>query len=67
VKGIGESQVEKLKTAVLTAQEMYGKKVEDLSWFDFLVLVSPNVSKTVCERLIDVGALSYMENNHVKN
>ena len=67
VKGIGESQVEKLKQAVLTAEEMYGKKVAELEWYDFLVCVSPNVSTTVCERLIEVGALSYMDKPNVKN
>lgn len=61
VKGIGEAQVEKLKQAVLTAEQTYGKKVEDLKWYEFLVLVSPNVSSTVAERLIEVGALSYMD------
>lgn len=69
VKGIGEAQVEKLQKAIATAEQMYGKKVEDLKWYDFLVLVSPNISTTVTERLIEVGALSYMDTEikHVKN
>ncbi len=61
VKGIGEAQVEKLKQAILTAEQTYGKKVQDLQWYEFLVMIAPNVSTTVCERLIEVGALSYMD------
>ena len=61
IKGIGEAQVDKLKQAILTAEEIYHKKIEDLSWYEFLVLVSPNVQSTTIERLIDVGALNYME------
>lgn len=61
VKGIGEAQVEKLRSAVLFAEETYGKKLPEFSWYEFLVLVSPNVSSTVAERLIEVGALSYMD------
>lgn len=61
VKGIGEAQIEKLQTAVATAEQQYGKKIQDLNWWEFLVLVSPNVSTTVVERLTEVGAMSYMD------
>jgi DNA polymerase-3 subunit alpha len=61
IKGIGHAQVEKIKQVILTAEMQYGKKVEDLSWYDFLVIVSPKISSTATEQLIKVGALSYMD------
>lgn len=63
VKGIGESNVEKLFQAAAAAEQQHGKKIEELNWYEFLVLITPAVSKTVVERLIEVGALSYMEKN----
>lgn len=66
IKGIGEIQVEKLKTAVIAAEEMYGKKLADLNWYEFLVLITPNASSTVIERLITTGAMSYMDVKNVK-
>jgi len=62
IKGIGDAQVDKLRQAIINAEETYGKKIEDLSWYEFLVFVSPQVSSTTMERLIEVGALSYMDN-----
>ncbi len=67
VKGIGEAQVEKLKNAVAAAEQQYGKKIQDLNWWEFLVLISPNVSTTVVERLIEVGAMHYMEEKNESN
>lgn len=61
VKGIGEAQVDKLRNAIIQAEEIYGKSLAQLSWYDFLICVSPNVQSTTMERLIEVGALSYMD------
>jgi DNA polymerase-3 subunit alpha len=61
VKGIGEVQVDKLRKVVSEAEMVYGKKLADLNWYEFLVLVSPRITSTVIERLIEVGGMKYMD------
>lgn len=57
IKGIGEVQIEKLISAIKNAEKIHGKKIEDFSWYEFLVLVSNKVSVPTIEKLISVGAL----------
>jgi DNA polymerase III alpha subunit len=49
IKGVGPSQVEKLKTL--------GKDVFSRGWLDFLIHSSDYLSSTTVERLIETGAL----------
>lgn len=66
VKGIGEIQVEKLKKAALQAEVTYGKKLADLTWYEFLVLLSNKVSSAVIEKLISVGAMRSLKNANIE-
>jgi len=66
VKGIGEIQVEKLKKAAIQAEATYGKKLEELSWYEFLVLVSNKISSSVIEKLITVGAMRCFTNVNIE-
>ncbi len=57
VKGIGLAQYEKLKEAAQYAKEFTGKELADLSFYEFLIIVTPKCSASVLEKLINVGAL----------
>ncbi len=61
IKDIGEAQVEKLKQATLFAETVYGKKLEDLNWYEFLLFITPKISSTLTENMIQSGALNYLD------
>ncbi len=63
VKGIGEAQVEKLKTAVHETSQFLGKPIENWSWYEFLVHLTPKLSNTVVNNMIKVGGLRHFGNN----
>lgn len=60
IKGIGDSAVKKMNSAIFSVESSINKKKEDWSWLEFLVFLSPNISKTTVNGLIEAGALSYM-------
>jgi hypothetical protein len=57
VKHIGEAQISKLYKALEFAKLTYNKDLKDLSWYEFLVLVSDEVSKTTINNLVSVGGM----------
>lgn len=59
VKGMGESNYVKLAKALKNVEEITNKKVIDLNWTQYLLLVAPLVSTTVNNNLIAVGGLDY--------
>lgn len=61
IKGIGESQIEKLKKAVAEVEVQLGKKLWTWTWSEFLLFCSPKLSSNLVTNLIKVGALRWMD------
>ena len=59
IKGIGASALVKIKRETSIAEEALQYEVTKWSWTDFLFFLSSNVSSTVVQALIMVGALDY--------
>lgn len=59
IKRVGESQVKKLNTEIATTCAKIKKTLDNWTWYDFLIYFSKNVSKTVVNNLILVGALDH--------
>lgn len=66
VKGIGEAQIEKLKTNVDKVCKMLGKALSDFTWYEVLVHLTPLLSTTLVTRLISVGAFRKFGSNRSK-
>lgn len=58
IKRIGASHVQKILNTIERFEEGLGKPIHEWSWLEFLILYSDNLSKTVVNGLISVGALS---------
>lgn len=59
IKGVGDAQIKKLRSAVSSAEEG-GKKLPEWSWYEFLIHCSGSITSSVVTRLIHVGALRHM-------
>ncbi len=61
IKGIGDSAINKLKSAIYTVETAVGKERKDWTWIEFLIYFSQEVSSTVITGMIEAGALSYFD------
>lgn len=61
IKGIGYSQIKVLEKVIKESEEKTGKDIEKWSWFEFLCLAGSQLSKTVVNNLILVGAVPGIE------
>jgi DNA polymerase III alpha subunit len=59
VKGVGQAQLDKALTAIRLAEETLGKPLPDWTWYEFLVHASGQITSSVVDRLIKVGALRW--------
>lgn len=59
IKGVGDSQMDKLKQAVVEAEAAIGRKLPDWSWFDFLLHCSSRLASHVVIKFIEVGAFHW--------
>lgn len=66
VKGVGEAQSDKLNKAIDAVSKLLGKHINNWTWYEFLVHLTPLVSSTVITRLISVGALRHLDSNRSK-
>ncbi len=55
IKGIGPSVL----SEIINIQKELSHTIEDMSWLDFLVVISSYLNKTTIENLIDCGALDF--------
>ena len=60
IKGVGNSVTTRLGNHIQVIQNRLKKSINDWSWSDFLIFVSPFINKTAVEALIKVGALQWM-------
>tara|TARA_R110002110_G_scaffold413924_1_gene642395 strand:- start:152 stop:1708 length:1557 start_codon:yes stop_codon:yes gene_type:complete len=58
VKQIGDKQINKLKEELPPIEEFLGKKIDEWSWYEFLVAFSSKVYSTFVNAIISVGVLS---------
>lgn len=63
VKGIGESHFHKLQELEKLSVSLYGKRLGELTWNQFLP-ISLNLNKTTVENLIQSGALACYESTN---
>ena len=63
IKGIGESHVSKILKNVEEIEKLLGRKINDWTWYEFLILFSNTVSQTVITNIIAAGATDYMGNS----
>lgn len=63
IKGIGEAQVNKLIETVRESEISFSKKLNDWSWYEFLVHISGKLTENMMTRLISVGALRFLDKN----
>lgn len=66
VKGIGEAQIEKLKTNVDKVCKLLGKPLSNFTWYEILIHLTPLLSTTLVTRLISVGAFRKFGSNRSK-
>jgi len=59
IKGIGESQVDKIRVAIKQAEEYLKKPFSHFSWYDFVLVASDKISVPAITNLISVGAIQY--------
>jgi len=61
IKRIGDAQVKKLSEEVKKKEILLDKTLDKWNWLDFLVYLTPDISKTVVNNLIMVGALDHFD------
>lgn len=59
IKGVGESQVDKIINAITILEEKLGN-IKTWKWIDYLVKLFPMISSTSVNGLISAGALSHL-------
>ena len=59
IKGVGPSQINKLREGVAQVSSSLGKRVGEWSWVEVLKHFSHHISVSTMERLISVGAFDY--------
>ena len=61
VKSVGMKQIEKFKAVVVGVEiEMGGKPLPDWSWYEFLILASPQVNSRMLIALISIGFFAHL-------
>lgn len=60
IKGIGESSLAKLQTAISEQEIVVGKEIKDWDWHTLLIHLIPRISSTTYEALIHSGALDWL-------
>lgn len=60
IKGVGDSVMKRLSREIPEAESQVKRNLNEWSWSDFLLFLSPNVNKTAIEALIKAGALNWM-------
>jgi DNA polymerase-3 subunit alpha len=60
IKGIGEKEYEKFLKNINTYCDKKSKKIDEISWLEFLLFISTKINSTMCTALIQGGALLYM-------
>jgi len=60
IKGIGDAQIAKLRTAIAETEAFLQKPLPQWNWLQFLVWCSDQVSSSVTAKLIEVGAMRWM-------
>ena len=61
VKSVGMKQIEKFKSAIATVEtDVLGKPLSDWSWYEFLVLGSPQANSRMLIALISVGFFAHL-------
>lgn len=63
IKGIGDSSITKLNTAIYQIETALGKHRKDWTWLEFLIYFSQEVNSTTIIGMIESGALDYMNVN----
>lgn len=67
VKGIGDAQVTKLQETIRDIeQNVIKKKLSDWNWLEFLVWCSDKISGSALTKLIQVGAMRWLDQNRTK-
>lgn len=66
IKGLGDSMFSKMSDRIVAVEKLLGKKRGEWTWLEFLLYLSPRISKTYVEALIKSGALSYMGESRTK-
>jgi len=61
IKKIGESHVKRVITNVQEVEKRLKRKINEWTWYEFLIYFSDTVSQTVINGLINAGATDYME------
>ena len=61
VKSVGMKQIEKFKAVIIGAEiEMGGKPLSEWSWYEFLILASPQVNSRMLVALISIGFFAHL-------
>jgi DNA polymerase-3 subunit alpha len=60
IKRVGDASVQKLIKIVDKTESILHNTVDQFTWYQFLIYVTPEVGKTVVSNLILAGALEYM-------
>lgn len=66
IKGIGEAQFEKSLNTVKEQEKLLNKNIRDFTWLELLIYLLPNLSKTVVNNLILVGAFEHLKYDRKK-
>lgn len=61
IKKIGDSQLKKLVTELEHAEKEVGKSIDQWTWYEFLIRLSPKLGKTVVHGVISVGGLDFFK------
>lgn len=59
VKGVGQTQLEKMFNLVHTVKNYLGREPKEWTWFEFMTLLAENSTSTVINNLISVGVLMH--------
>ena len=66
IKGVGNSVIDKIKSASNEIQMEIEKGVAECSWMESLVLFLDKINSTAAKALISVGCFSYLSHNRTK-
>jgi len=66
IKGIGKSIIKRLHKELDNVKKKLKKNVDEMTWLEFVVFLSPNINSTAVKNLISSGAVSYLCDNRSK-
>ena len=66
IKSIGSKQIIKLKEESEKAEKLLNKKIEDWSWYEFLVNLSMNANSSIVVAMISLGIVPNTNNSRTK-